>query len=132
MRMGLFIIILTIISCSSTKVINKEDYVLKKYESKKSRYLPYLIVSCFDYNPVGKKSPIPASIRINNLYFSATVEGDSIHDLIFRPLPNNTIGFEASFIGKIPVQINNLRIKESDSIIIEIYMKDTNEILYDY
>ncbi|MGB5645965.1 MAG: hypothetical protein WBM55_02515, partial [Muriicola sp.] len=117
---------------SSSKVITKKDYVITKHKSENSRYLPYLIVSCFDYYPEGKRNPIPASIKINDLLFLGEIVGDSIHNVIFRPIPNNTFDIEVNWLGKIPVQINNLRINENDSIIVEINMKDSNEPIICY
>ena len=123
---------LVALSCTTTKKVSTGDYILRKYEISNHDFLPFLIVSCYDYDPEGRRSPIPARIELNKIIFGARIEGDSIYDMVFRPRPNLTVDLEVNWLGKIPVQIMNLKINKNDSIIIEINLKDSNEPIICY
>jgi hypothetical protein len=130
MKYYISLLLFVLISCSTTKELASKDYLIKKYKISNRNYLPYLIISCYDYDTQGKRSPIPARIEINDIVFGARIEGDSIHDMIFRPRPNKIFDLDVNWLGKIPVEIKKLKVNIHDSIIVEINMKDANTILH--
>lgn len=85
------------------------SYEIKKFKS----FGNWITINAFDKGaPYGE---IPPLIIINNLYFTKTNSfniGQGKHTI------------EIGFIGKVSVNIEELRVKENDSIVINAYLKD--------
>lgn len=103
-----------IMSCHTSKnTINNKipssSYEIKKFKS----FGNWITINAFDKGaPYGK---IPPLIIINNLYFTKTNSfnvGQGKHTI------------EIDFIGKISANIEELIVKENDSIVINAYLKD--------
>ena len=106
----LFICLLTIGCYSSKKIMEISDYSIKKFKSSRKSITINTFDKGFPYDTI--RNPL---ITINNLYFGNTN--------FFRP-KKGIHNIEIDFIGKIPIKIKDLVVKEGDSIVINAYLKD--------
>ena len=120
---------LLIISCSTTKIHNP-NISISNYEAVNKYDFPSLVIKCYDFNYKNKRSAIPAYITVNNIVFKPIIENDSIKETIIRPSSDSKLDIEISFIGKKTVVVNNFKLMPKDSVILNVYMMDSNEVLY--
>ena len=98
------------------------NYLKKEYWN-----LPDVIIEVYDNDT---KKSWPASIEVNGVIHNGDGECDEMgkFKLHLRPGKHNLV---ISCIGMEKITFNKLKVAERDSIIIQAYLKDSNEILYD-
>ncbi|MCD8443304.1 hypothetical protein [Tenacibaculum finnmarkense] len=113
-----FVTLLFLISCTTKKIflIDKSEYKIEKFKNFNRKITIYAVDNYPPYDTI-----IGPLIVINNLYFGEN------NSFIPGSEKNN---IEIDFIGKIPVQIKGLIVKENDSVVITAYLKDNNKPLH--
>ncbi len=89
--------------------------------------MPDVIIEVYDYNT---KKNWPAFIEVNGLIQNWDRECDEMgkFKLQLRPGKHDLV---IASIGMETIIFNKLKVAESDSIIIQAYLEDSKEILYD-
>lgn len=120
----IILLILVLNGCASSDININNEYKIEYLNSNLGN--TQIVFECFDY--IDKKERIPATISINDIIFQSE---------FIDPIPkinilvkSNTYEIEAFFIGKETVKIKNIKVNSKDSILVKIYMKDSNEVLH--
>lgn len=130
MKYPILLFFLLIVSCSTTKVHN-QNISVSRYKSSEKYSFPSLVIKCYDFDYNNKRRSIPATVDVNGIVFNSKTENDSIiKKTVIRPLPDSNLDIKISFIGKKEVLLNNFKLKPKDSIVFDVYMMDSNEVLY--
>ncbi|MCO5725004.1 hypothetical protein [Robiginitalea marina] len=129
MKYQSLIFLLLFISCKSPRGLTS-DISVKTYQARNKYGFPSLVVKCYDFDFRNKRSAIPAYVIVNDIVFEPKVENDSIKETVIRPTSNSKLDIKISFIGKKTIVINNFKILPKDSVVLDVFMKDSDEVLY--
>jgi hypothetical protein len=120
---------LLFISCSSPRGLTS-DITVNMLQARNKFGFPSLIVNCYDFDIKNKRSAIPAYVKVNDIVFEPKIENDIIKETVIRPYSDSELDIEISFVGKKTVTIKNFKILPKDSVRLDVYMTDSEEVLY--
>ncbi len=123
------VLLLLLISCSSQRWLTS-DISVNTYKARNKYGFSSLVIKCYDFDFNNVKRAIPAYVRVNDIVFEPKIKNDSIKETVIRPSRDSKLDIEISYIGKKTMVINNFKILPKDSVIIDVYMTDSNEALY--
>ena len=99
-------------SCKTSQTtIKKDNYQLKRFQSKKGG--AYIRLLFFDRDDVSKE--IPAFFNINGVWLESNITS---------LVPEKKYHIESSCLGYKTQRIENIMVKKGDSIIIKVFMKE--------
>lgn len=107
-----------------------KDISINKYTTNSEFSLPYLVIKCYDFDPKNNRMAVPATIIVNDVYFKALIIEDQIKETVIRPYPNSKLDIKILYIGKKTIEVNNFRLMPKDSIVLDVFMADSEEVLY--
>ena len=111
-------------SCSSSKNINQKNIEIEYYKDRK-KPTTVLVVKTFDFEQ--EKSRIPAFVEVNDIIFKP----NSFDSDIVIYLNPGKYNLEVILIGKEIVSVKNLNVALSDSIVVNVFLKDSFSPLVD-
>ncbi len=129
MRFLFLLFYILLISCSAYRDLNS-NISINTYQAKNKYGFPSLVIKCYDFDTKNKRSAIPAYVTVNDIVFKPKIENDSIKETVIKPERDSKLDIEISYIGKRTIVIKNFRIMAKDSIILDVYLTDSNEVLY--
>jgi hypothetical protein len=115
------------LSCSTydniSKIDNNDEYEV--IQSKSKMVGSYIAMNFYDFE--NKNIRIPAAVDINGVILQSSKSSNLNLQVSSKKQKFN---IKILFIGKKNVEIRNLIINKRDSLIVNVYLKDSDNILY--
>jgi hypothetical protein len=117
-------------SCASRKSVKKDNYTFEFLKSS-DKLKTYLTLRPHDESPADSKLTVPVFTYVNNLLFTNYPEGKIQDRIVLEPKPGTNINIEVYGVGYKSVNIERLKLERGDSLLVDVYMKESDEPLYE-
>lgn len=125
----LFIGIMTF-SCASRKNIHKDNYSVEFLKSS-DKLRTYIVLRPHDESAADSELNILVLTYVNNLLFTNYPKGKIQDRIVLEPKPGTNINIEVYGVGYKSVNIERLKLERGDSLLVDVFMKESDEPLYE-
>ena len=117
-------------SCASRKSVKKDSYTVEFLKSS-DKLKTYIVLRPHDESAANSESNILVLTYVNNLLFTNYPKGKIQDRIVLEPKPGTNINIEVYGVGYKSVNIERLKLERGDSLLVDVFMKESDEPLYE-
>jgi len=117
-------------SCAPRKNIQKDNYSVEFLKSS-DKLKTYIILRPHDESAADSELNILVLTYVNNLLFTNYPKGKIHGRIVLEPKPGANVNIEVYGVGYKSVNIERLKLERGDSLLVDVFMKETDEPLYE-